>query len=104
VDDAEPFAFVPGLSPSRLEWILDDESKDYLGNEFLLWLWWTLENESDTIRLTDKSESPLWYRGRWHWSVRVAKRVARRLRRMLPPVCPKPVAPFSRASCRARPG
>lgn len=56
VDDAEPSPFVPGLSPSRLEWILDDESKDYLGNEFLLWLWWTLENESDTIRLTDKSE------------------------------------------------
>jgi hypothetical protein len=56
VDDAEPSPFVPGLSPSRIEWILDDESKDYLGNEFLLWLWYTLESESDTIRLTDKTE------------------------------------------------
>jgi hypothetical protein len=56
VDDAEPSPFVPGLSPSRLEWILDDDSKDFLGNEFLLWLWFALENESDTIRLSDNTE------------------------------------------------
>jgi hypothetical protein len=56
VDDAEPSPYVPGLSPARLEWILDDDSKDFLGNEFLLWLWFTLENESDTIRLADDSE------------------------------------------------
>ncbi|MGL4550065.1 MAG: hypothetical protein ACRC33_02665 [Gemmataceae bacterium] len=56
VDDAEPSPFVPGLSPSRIEWVLDDDSKDYLGNEFLLWLWYTLDSESDTIRLTDKTD------------------------------------------------
>jgi len=55
VDDAEPSPFLPGLSPMRLQWILDDDSKDYLGNEFLLWLWFTLENESDTLRLADNS-------------------------------------------------
>ncbi|MCA9134001.1 MAG: hypothetical protein KDA45_12630, partial [Planctomycetales bacterium] len=28
----------------------------YLGNEFLMWLWWTLEHVSDTIALSDGSE------------------------------------------------
>jgi hypothetical protein len=29
---------------------------DHLGNEFLVWLWHTLQNESDTVRLADGSE------------------------------------------------
>lgn len=32
------------------------QAPDFLGNEFLMWLWWSLENESDTIRLPDESE------------------------------------------------
>lgn len=29
---------------------------DFLGNEFLLWLWWRLETQSDTVKLPDGSE------------------------------------------------
>jgi hypothetical protein len=57
VDDARPALFVPGVTPSDLAWVPDDASRDFLGNEFLLWLWWTLEAESDTIRLSDGSEA-----------------------------------------------
>ncbi len=35
----------------------DSASRDYLGNEFLLWLWYTLTEESDTIRLGDHDEA-----------------------------------------------
>lgn len=56
VDDASPSGFVPGVTPSDFAWVLDETSRDYVGNEFLLWLWWTLENESDTITLADGSE------------------------------------------------
>ena len=27
----------------------DETSRDFLGNEFLLWLWYYLENERDTL-------------------------------------------------------
>ena len=56
IEDATPSAFLPGLSASTVSWILDDTSKDFLGNEFLLWLWWYLENEDDTLKLSDGSE------------------------------------------------
>src|SRR5689334_19768219 len=39
VDDANPSPFVPGTSPEEYAWILDEASRDFLGNEFLLWLW-----------------------------------------------------------------
>jgi hypothetical protein len=29
---------------------------DYLGNEFMVWIWHTLQNDGDTIKLTDGSE------------------------------------------------
>lgn len=56
IDDAQPSAFVPG-SASDVAWMLDDSSRDFLGNEFLLWLWHYLENEDDTLLLSDKSEA-----------------------------------------------
>jgi hypothetical protein len=56
VDDAEPSPFVPGVSPSSFAWIPDEASRDFLGNEFLLWLWYVLETESDTLTLADGSE------------------------------------------------
>ncbi len=56
VDDASPSPFVPGFSPEEYAWVLDDASRDFAGNEFLLWLWYTFDNESDTITLSDKSE------------------------------------------------
>jgi hypothetical protein len=56
VDDAGPAAFVPGLSPAELAWLPDEASRDFLGNEFLLWLWYVLDAETDTIVLADGSE------------------------------------------------
>src|SRR5207248_10380279 len=57
VDDASPSAFVPGLSPEEVAWVPDEASRDFLGNEFLLWLWYVLENESDSILLSDGPEA-----------------------------------------------
>jgi len=34
----------------------DSSSRDYLGNEFLLWLWHHLVEENDTLALVDKTE------------------------------------------------
>lgn len=56
VDDASPAPFVPGTTPDELAWVLDENSRDFLGNEFLLWLWHYLENEGDAVRLADGSE------------------------------------------------
>ncbi len=56
VDDAAPSAFVPGFTPSEVAWVLDETSRDFLGNEFLLWLWFTTEEDEDTISLADGSE------------------------------------------------
>jgi hypothetical protein len=56
VDDASPTAFAPGGAAGELAWLPDEASRDFLGNEFLLWLWYVLEEESDTIGLADGSE------------------------------------------------
>ncbi|HJT75809.1 MAG TPA: hypothetical protein VJ739_01270 [Gemmataceae bacterium] len=55
VDDARPAVFVPGVTPADLAWVPDDASRDFLGNEFLLWLWYVLDSESDEVRLSDGS-------------------------------------------------
>lgn len=56
VDDAKPTVFVQGGQTGAVEWAPDENSRDFLGNEFLLWLWCHLENESDTLKLSDNSE------------------------------------------------
>lgn len=56
VDDAGVSPFVPGISPSELAWLPDETNRDFLGNEFLLWLWYLLDAETDTITLGDGSE------------------------------------------------
>lgn len=35
----------------------DPASRDYLGNEFLLWLWWTVAEQSDVIHLPDETDA-----------------------------------------------
>lgn len=55
VDDAAPTVFVASQTPS-IVWTPDENNRDFLGNEFVLWLWFFLENEADTIKLTDGSE------------------------------------------------
>lgn len=56
VDDASPSAFVPGVSPAELAWLPDETSRDFLGNEFLLWLWYTLDSDEGVVPLADGSE------------------------------------------------
>jgi hypothetical protein len=59
VDDSAPSAFVPGFTPPDVAWIADESSRDFLGNEFLLWLWYHTDVESDSIQLADKSDVTL---------------------------------------------
>jgi hypothetical protein len=56
VDDSSPSAFVPGTTPEDVAWIADESSRDFLGNEFLLWLWYATDTGSDTFPLADESE------------------------------------------------
>jgi hypothetical protein len=49
-------AFHPEGSNSVVWWNGENDNYDYLGNEFLLWLWWTWEKNSNVIQLSDDSE------------------------------------------------
>ncbi len=59
VDDSAPSAFVPGVTPADVAWIADESSRDFIGNEFLLWLWYHTDVESDTVKLADGSDVTL---------------------------------------------
>lgn len=56
VDDARPSPFVPGAPSEEVAWVQDDRSRDFLGNEFLLWLWHRCEVDDDTLALSDDTE------------------------------------------------
>ncbi|MFO0809579.1 MAG: hypothetical protein U0746_13225 [Gemmataceae bacterium] len=56
VDDASPSVFVPSAPTEEYAWVMDEASRDFAGNEFLLWLWFHLETVDDTLRLSDDSE------------------------------------------------
>ncbi|MEM9643930.1 MAG: hypothetical protein AAF989_02955 [Planctomycetota bacterium] len=57
LDDLTPAPFHPTHTHGQLPWSNEhSDSPDFLGNEFLLWLWWKLENESDTFDLEGGSE------------------------------------------------
>lgn len=57
LDDLVPASFVAGQSVSQMPWTNEhSRAPDFLGNEFLLWLWWYLEHQSDTLALADQSE------------------------------------------------
>jgi hypothetical protein len=43
--------------PNEVAWLPDEANRDFLGNEFLLWLWYVLDQESDTLKLSDGSEA-----------------------------------------------
>ncbi len=56
-DDLMPSNFLPQQPQGQIAWANEHRVEpDYLGNEFLMWLWWTLENVTDTIALSDGSE------------------------------------------------
>lgn len=55
--DTSPSIFQPDLHDGSISWLYADaDNFDFLGLEFLLWLWWYVENKSDTIKLSDESE------------------------------------------------
>ena len=45
--------FIPGVSTSDVAWVPDDTNRDFLGNEFALWLWWHSDTISDTVKVSD---------------------------------------------------
>ncbi len=48
----------PSSEPSILAWSGDDQTGlDYLGNEFLVWIWHSLQSSGGTIKLADGSEA-----------------------------------------------
>ena len=59
VEDFGPLGFVGAdASYSTVAWAADDaSSRDFWGNEFLLWLWHTLQIDGDTIPLADGTEA-----------------------------------------------
>jgi hypothetical protein len=56
VDDARPAAFTGAPPIAAVAWQPDEAGRDFLGNEFLLWLWFQLDGGSDTVALSDDSE------------------------------------------------
>ena len=56
VADARPSEFVAGSGGGDVAWAPDPANPRYLGNEFLLWLWFVLEVEEDFVALPDKSD------------------------------------------------
>ena len=57
LDNLTPAAFLPQHGQADSVWLNEfAESYDYLGNEFMLWLWWHLETQADTFTLSDNSE------------------------------------------------
>ncbi len=55
VDDASPSAFISGWQ-GEPAWLPDETSRDFLGNEFLLWLWYVVDSEGDVLTLPDESD------------------------------------------------
>ena len=56
VDDAQHSTFLKGGAGNSPQWVVDDNSRDFLGNEFLVWLWNLQDEGHDTIKLEDGSE------------------------------------------------
>jgi hypothetical protein len=57
LEEVTPSALRPGDARAEIAWWNNESGNfDFLGNEFLLWLWWRWETQSDTIALPDHSE------------------------------------------------
>lgn len=57
LNNALPANFLGTGGPGDVVWWnRAADNYDFLGNEFLLWLWWRWETQSDTIELLDDSE------------------------------------------------
>ncbi len=57
-------AFVPGATPEdRPAWCPQEGVPDWLGSEFLLWLWYVAECESDTVTTPDGQDVTFMFSG-----------------------------------------
>jgi len=57
LESVTPSAFKSGSPAPGIDWWTDEGGNiDFLGNEFLLWLWWHWETQSETLTLPDGSE------------------------------------------------
>ena len=57
LEDTIPAAFHASHPSAEIAWWNNEVGNfDFLGNEFLLWLWWRWETQSETIALPDGSE------------------------------------------------
>jgi hypothetical protein len=57
LDEVTPSVLRSGDASADIAWWNNESGNfDFLGNEFLLWLWWRWETQSDTIPLSDDSE------------------------------------------------
>jgi len=58
LEDLAPAAFVEQQSTAEIAWLSKAAANfDFLGNEFLLWLWWSLDQQSGAIPLADGTEA-----------------------------------------------
>jgi hypothetical protein len=60
-DDLEPTAFTD--APAGVPIWCEPDLCNWLGNEFLLWLWFTTDTRTDTIQLPDGSEATFMFAG-----------------------------------------
>ena len=53
-NELQPSRFSAAEAPESHDWLTErGDCADWLGNEFLLWLWWWLDTESESIELSD---------------------------------------------------
>jgi hypothetical protein len=58
VEDLGPAGFIGDEAPSTVSWAsAEPSSRDFVGNEFLVWLWHALQADGGTIALPDGSEA-----------------------------------------------
>ena len=57
LNDTDPALFLTDYPAAEVGWWNGQSGNyDFLGNEFLLWLWWYWDTQSDTLELPDDSE------------------------------------------------
>ncbi|HUY88958.1 MAG TPA: hypothetical protein VMV10_09510 [Pirellulales bacterium] len=58
LEDLAPAAFLDQEAAGEIAWLRGAAANfDFLGNEFLLWLWWSLEEQAGVIPLADGTEA-----------------------------------------------
>lgn len=61
LEDLSPAVFAGPKRKISVAWVADQfGSRDFLGNEFLLWLWWVTLEQSDVLSLADDSTVTCW--------------------------------------------